>query len=84
VAAEPETGIITDEALTKAAGSENSDPGVAARFLAADTGDEDDTADAARHRDDLCDEGGAREWYSDSAYGQGICVARSPTPGTGR
>ena len=29
VAAEPETGIITDEALTKAAGTENSDPGVA-------------------------------------------------------
>ena len=28
VAAEPETGIITDEALTKAAGTENSDPAV--------------------------------------------------------
>jgi hypothetical protein len=36
VAAEPETGIITDEALTKAAGSENSDPAVAQRFLAAE------------------------------------------------
>jgi hypothetical protein len=33
VAAEPETGIITDEALTKAAGSENSDPAVAGQFL---------------------------------------------------
>jgi hypothetical protein len=39
VAAEPETGIITDEALTKAAGTENSDPAVAQEFLAA----EDDT-----------------------------------------
>ncbi|MEC3982838.1 IS1182 family transposase [Amycolatopsis sp. H20-H5] len=38
VAAEPETGIITDEALTKAAGTENSDPAVAAKFL--DTEDE--------------------------------------------
>jgi hypothetical protein len=33
VAAEPETGIITDEALTKAVGSENSDPAVAEKFL---------------------------------------------------
>jgi hypothetical protein len=39
VAAEPETGIITDEALTKAAGAENSDPAVAEEFLDA----EDDT-----------------------------------------
>ena len=41
VAAEPETGIITDEELTKAAGSENSDPAVAEKFL--DT--EDDTCE---------------------------------------
>lgn len=41
VAAEPETGIITDEELTKAAGSENSDPAVAETFLAA----EDDTCE---------------------------------------
>jgi Transposase DDE domain len=33
VAAEPETGIITDEALTKAAGAENSDPAAAEKFL---------------------------------------------------
>jgi hypothetical protein len=55
VAAEPETGIITDEALTKAAGTENSDPAVAEEFLAADDGDQGDT----------------REWYGDSAYGTG-------------
>src|SRR6266508_3483656 len=36
VAAEPETGIITDEALTKAAGVENSDPAVAETFLDAE------------------------------------------------
>jgi hypothetical protein len=65
VAAEPETGIITDEALTKAAGTENSDAGVAEKFLAAD----DDGAD-----DGGADDGGevgAREWYGDSAYGTG-------------
>jgi len=33
VAAEPQTGIITDQALTKAAGTENSDPAVAETFL---------------------------------------------------
>jgi hypothetical protein len=36
VAAEPETGIITDEALTQAAGTENSDPAVAETFLDAE------------------------------------------------
>jgi hypothetical protein len=39
VAADPETGIITDEQLTKAAGTENSDPAVAEKFL----DNEDDT-----------------------------------------
>jgi hypothetical protein len=38
LAADPETGIITDEKLTRAAGEENSDPAVAAEFLAAETG----------------------------------------------
>ena len=38
VAADPETGIITDEKLTRAAGEENSDPAVAEEFLAAGTG----------------------------------------------
>ena len=36
VVAEPETGIITDQALTKAAGTENSDPAVAEKFLHAE------------------------------------------------
>jgi hypothetical protein len=37
VAADPETGIITAEQLTKAAGEDNSDAAVAARLLAAET-----------------------------------------------
>jgi Transposase domain (DUF772)/Transposase DDE domain len=60
VAAEPETGIITDEKLTKAAGTESSDPAVAEQFLAADDGGQAGTG-----------EGGTREWYGDSAYGTG-------------
>ncbi len=55
VVAEPETGVITDEALTKAAGPANSDPSVAGEFLAAEDGDQD----------------GPHEWYGDSAYGTG-------------
>jgi IS5 family transposase len=38
VSADPETGIITDEKLTRAVGEENSDPAVAAQFVAAETG----------------------------------------------
>ena len=64
VAADPDTGIITDEKLTKAAGQENSDPAVAGEFLDAEavTGDiaPGRTADA-----------GDLSWYGDSAYGTG-------------
>ena len=77
VAAEPETGIITDEALTKAAGTENSDPAVAEKFLAADGArPPDGDGDQARRR--------PAEWYGDSAYGTGDLRARSTTPGTRR
>jgi len=38
LAADPGTGIITDEKLTKAAGTENSDPAIAEEFLAAEAG----------------------------------------------
>src|SRR5208337_2204891 len=76
VAADPETGIITDEALTKAAGPQNSDAAVAEQFLAADTTPAADVAggDAATAHgsgiDDIGrDEIGACEWYGDSAYG---------------
>jgi len=78
VVAEPETGIITDEALTKAAGPENSDAAVAERFLAAHTAPAAEVAggdDATGHGsgiDDIGrDESGACEWYGDSAYGTG-------------
>jgi Transposase DDE domain/Transposase domain (DUF772) len=59
VAAEPQTGIITDEELTKAAGIENADPAVAERFLEAET----------THATD--NHVSTREWYGDSAYGTG-------------
>ena len=66
VAAEPETGIITDEELTKAAGAENSDPAVAERFLAAET-----TQATPGSQDATTDDDRALEWYGDSAYGTG-------------
>jgi hypothetical protein len=65
VAADPDTGIITDEKLTGAAGTENSDAAVAAEFVA---------AEAAAGRDGDRDQdgaGGQRSWYGDSAYGTG-------------
>jgi hypothetical protein len=77
--AEPETGIITDERLTKAAGPDNADPAVAAEFLAAETTAET-TAEAAAETaaeasGDNGSSGGAGgdrlAWYGDSAYGTG-------------
>ena len=44
VAADPETGIITDEKLTGAAGQENCDPAVAGEFLAAEAAGPDSGA----------------------------------------
>jgi hypothetical protein len=78
VAAEPDTGIITDEELTKAAGTDNCDPAVAQRFLTADiaasnttsAGIDDDSADD-EHAGDNHDVPARREWYGDSAYGTG-------------
>jgi Transposase domain (DUF772)/Transposase DDE domain len=58
VAADPETGIITGEKLTKATGTENSDAAVAAEFVAAEA-----AGGAAS--------GGQLAWYGDSAYGTG-------------
>src|SRR5882757_2172134 len=55
VSAEPETGIITGEQLTQAAGEENSDAAVAAQFLAAQA-----AAGSPPH-----------EWYGGTAYGTG-------------
>ena len=84
LAADPETGIITDEKLTRASGTENSDPAVAEEFLAAEAGQgeagpaaaeqppaagEDDDSAAGQHGDNGAEEPLA--WYGDSAYGTG-------------
>jgi len=73
LAADPETGIITDEKLTKAAGQENSDPAVAEEFLAAEAGagpaaGEPPAAGGGAGGD--CG-GDPLAWYGDSAYGTG-------------
>jgi IS5 family transposase len=86
VAADPETGIITDEKLTGAAGEENSDPAVAEEFLAAETGPagsgiDDQPASGTGGQDGAGRAGTPRggggnqeellAWYGDSAYGTG-------------
>ncbi len=69
LAADPETGIITDEKLTRAAGQENSDPAVAGEFLAA--GAAGDGAGATPDASSGSGGGGRLAWYGDSAYGTG-------------
>jgi hypothetical protein len=74
VAADPETGIITDEKLTGAAGQDNSDPAVAAEFLAAEAAGRSGAAgDAVSSQDTGDDRDGDQllAWYGDSAYGTG-------------
>jgi hypothetical protein len=66
VAADPETGIITDEKLTQASGEENSGAAVAGEFAAAGA--------AGRDGDGAAGDGSGGEplaWYGDSAYGSG-------------
>jgi hypothetical protein len=70
VAAEPDTGIITDEELTKAAGTDNADPAVAQRFLANDNDNVEDEHNGDGEENDT-DTSTRREWYGDSAYGTG-------------
>ena len=85
LAADPETGIITDEKLTRASGTENSDPAVAEEFLAAGAGQGEAGQAAAEQPpatgEDEDDDSGAGQhgedgtgreplaWYGDSAYG---------------
>ncbi len=84
LAADPETGIITDEKLTQASGTENSDPAVAEEFLVTEAGQDEAGSAAAEQspaagQDDDSAAGqhghnGAEEplaWYGDSAYGTG-------------
>jgi hypothetical protein len=81
VAADPQTGIITDKKLTRGgAGTRNSDPAVTQEFLAAGTGAGDDVAGSPG---DLAGEpcpgepgtrdsdGNKLSWYGDTAYGTG-------------
>jgi Transposase DDE domain len=67
LAADPDTGIITDEKLTGAAGTENSDAAVAAEFVAAEGPAVHRGGD--RDQDEASD--GQVAWYGDSAYGTG-------------
>jgi hypothetical protein len=84
VAADPETGIITDEKLTQASGEENSDASVAGEFVAAGTaaGADDPARGGAGGPAGHDDNGAAGQvrqaaggeplaWYGDSAYGSG-------------
>jgi hypothetical protein len=84
LAADPDTGIITDEQVTKASGADNADPAVAAQFLANDLangdGDGEPTTtggaglpegDTAHGQAGDGDRVAGREWYGDSAYGTG-------------
>ena len=64
VAADPETGIITAEKLTRAAGAADSGAAVAAEFVAAVTA-------ADRHDDHDGGSGRPFAWYGDSPYGTG-------------
>ena len=68
VAADPGTGIITDEKLTGAAGAENSDAAVAAEFVTAEAAGEGGAVSGGGDRNDA---GGQLTWYGDSAYGTG-------------
>ena len=73
VAAEPQTGIITDEKLTKASGEDNSDPAVAAEFLAAEHASRDEHGQdgAGGGSPGRADGRQPLSWYADSAYGTG-------------
>lgn len=74
VAADPQTGIITDEKLTKAAGQQNGDPAVAEEFLAGEAAQGGSAAAAEPPATARDDDGTSREplaWYGDTAYGTG-------------
>src|SRR5271165_2417577 len=69
LAADPETGIITDEKLTRAAGTENSDPAVAEEFLAAEAASPGSAGPGGPGDDPAA--GRDLSWYGDSAFGTG-------------
>jgi hypothetical protein len=77
LAAEPGTGIITDEDLTMASGQDNSDAAAAARFAAREheqdpaAGPDAPGAGGGPAADGGTDQAGTLTWYGDSAYGTG-------------
>jgi transposase-like protein DUF772/DDE family transposase len=70
VAADPDTGIITDEKLTRASGQDNGDPAVAEEFVAAQAA-ADGEAPGGPGGPGGSPRGGELSWYGDSAYGTG-------------
>jgi hypothetical protein len=78
VAADPDTGIITDEKLTKASGQENSDPAVAEEFVTAEAAGRTARRGRGRAAGPSAAESQGRgveedalAWYGDSTYGTG-------------
>src|SRR5258708_5911421 len=76
VASEPETGIITGEQLTRAAGDGTGEPEVAAGFVAAESsscaaGRPDDDGGTVPAAAGDGQEGTGLRWHRDSAYGTG-------------
>jgi Transposase DDE domain/Transposase domain (DUF772) len=67
VVVEPDTGLITDSELTKAAGADSSDAAVGIRLLGLQNPDEG--------ADTGADEGASVEVLADSAYGSGSMLA---------
>ena len=91
LAADPETGIITDEKLTKAAGQDNSDPAMAEHFLAprppADSGGPAPAGQPrSRGQQDAATSVTATSLPGTATprTGPGTCARRSARPGTGR
>jgi len=95
LAAEPGTGIITDEDLTMASGQDNSDAAGAARFAAREHGQDGPGQDApgaggargtrGAGRPDAAgqQDPGKLTWYGDSAYGTGELRAAIAAAGDG-
>jgi hypothetical protein len=80
--AEPGTGLITDEALTKAAGSDNSDAAIAETFLTNDTAADTEVSDTEVSdtdlRDGTCHEpAGTGNDGGSACGGAGVSAARA-------
>ena len=91
VAADPETGIITDEKLTRAAGTENSGPAVAEEFPAAEAGPESScpgrtppALTAGASPGPVTSPAGNWPGTAIPPMAPGTCAGRSPMPGTAR